>query len=263
MSIMRRELFNIAGYISIYSYGLAIALGIVIFVYLATRNPRCKKLVSSDGFIQATMVGLALGIVGARLLFIASNWNRFDHWYEIFYLWDGGLSVLGAFLAILLVMPVYLKNLYIPALPFFDLVALYAPLLHAFSRLGCFMAGCCHGAPTNLPWAITYTDSLSEAPLNVPLHPTQLYTSLALIATFLLLQLVQNKLKPGQILMVYLMCEGTIRFGMDFLRDDHEFLQNPALAFFTLHQWISIALFLASFAGFVILEKMRTTRLCQ
>lgn len=258
---MRRELLHLGGSISIYSYGLAMAIGVLVFVALCLRHPWRKKMMTSDAFIQATMVGLFLGVVGCRLLFVASNWHRFDHWYEIFYLWDGGLSMLGGILAILIFMPLYLRYYKIPALQLFDLAALYAPILHAIARLGCFMAGCCYGACTSLPWAITYTDIHSEAPLNITLHPTQLYTSIALIIAFLFLRAIQNKVKPGQLLMLYLMCEGLIRFSIDFLRFDHEFFVSDSFRFFTIHQWIALALFVASFAGYVILMHVNASRI--
>lgn len=260
MSIMRRELINIGGCFSMYSYGLAIAIGILVFVSLCLRHPWRKKMLSSDAFIQATVFGALLGVTGCRLLFAASNWYRFDHWYEVFYLWDGGLSMLGGIIAILIFMPLYLWYHKIPIFSLFDLAALYAPILHAIARLGCFMAGCCYGMHTNVPWAITYTDLGSEAPLNIALHPTQLYTSIALIVAFFLLRSMQNRVMPGQLLMLYLMCEAAIRFSIDYFRNDHEFFALPQMKIFTVHQWIALALFVASFAGFVILKKVHLSR---
>ena len=46
-------------------------------------------------------------------------------------------------------------------------------------RFGCLLAGCCYGRPSDVPWAITFTDPVAAAnvgtPLGIPLHPTQLY----------------------------------------------------------------------------------------
>ena len=63
-----------------------------------------------------------------------------------------------------------------------DVTDVFAPgiaLGHVVGRLGCLFAGCCFGKPTNVPWAITFTDPFARAnvgtPLGVPLHPTQLY----------------------------------------------------------------------------------------
>jgi prolipoprotein diacylglyceryltransferase len=76
----------------------------------------------------------------------------------------------------------------LPMLPVYSLGAIYAPLIHGIARIGCFLIGCCHGCPTNAAWGITYTDPLSHAPLNIPLHPTQLYSSLFYFALFFLLR---------------------------------------------------------------------------
>jgi phosphatidylglycerol:prolipoprotein diacylglycerol transferase len=170
--------------------------------------------------------------------------------------WSGGLSVLGGIIAILLVIPWYLKYLKVPILSFLDVAALNAPLLHAISRLGCFMAGCCYGKASLLPWAITYTDVDSEAPLNIPLHPTQLYTALLLFLTFLFFRYVlQSRITtPGIMLMIYLMAESIIRFSMDYARNDIEYFSWDHDHIFSAHQWISIIMFCASLAGILILR---------
>lgn len=43
----------------------------------------------------------------------------------------------------------------------------------ALGRLGCILAGCCYGHPTDLPWAVTY-DGVHPSG-GVPVHPVQLY----------------------------------------------------------------------------------------
>ena len=67
-------------------------------------------------------------------------------------------------------------------LPFWTSCDVFAPgiaLGHITGRLGCLAAGCCYGKPTDVAWAITFTDPLAAAnvgtPLGIPLHPTQLY----------------------------------------------------------------------------------------
>ena len=67
-------------------------------------------------------------------------------------------------------------------LPVWTTADLYAPgiaLGHVIGRLGCLLAGCCYGRPTDVPWGITFTDPVAAAnvgtPLGMPLHPTQLY----------------------------------------------------------------------------------------
>lgn len=254
--IMQRELCHIWGPFSIYSYGLAIAIGVIVFTYFALRHPWRSQIISQDKFIEIVALGLIIGILGGRILFILNSFHRFDHWTEIFDLWSGGLSILGSIIAILIVIPCYLHYLKIPILKFFDLAALFAPLIHAIARLGCFMAGCCYGKPTNLPWAITYTDQLSDAPLHIPLHPTQLYMSASYFIIFLFFYFVlQKRLKtPGLLLLAYLMSESVLRFSIDFLRDDREYFAWDTTHYLTAHQWIALGIFVISLGGLLLMR---------
>jgi len=254
---MKRELLHIWGPFSIYSYGLAMAIGVLAFMWLALRHPWRAAIISKEKFIETVCISLIVGLAGARLLFIINSLHKFDSFGELFSLWSGGLSVLGGIIAILAFLPWYLKKIKVPVFPLLDLAALFAPLLHAIARLGCFMAGCCYGQITNVPWAVIYTDTQTEAPLHVPLHPTQLYTSALLFITFLFFYFVlQKKVRcSGQLLMIYLMVEGFLRFSMDFVRADIEYFTFDSAHLFSAHQWIGLLMCLGSFIGFVIASK--------
>lgn len=255
--MLRRELLHIWGPFAIHSYGLAIAVGVSIFVWLSMRHPWRKAIISHDKYIETVCISLFVGLIGARILFVVNSLNKFNSFGELFSLWTGGLSVLGGFIAILAVLPWYLKKNNIPILPLLDLGALYAPLLHAIARIGCFMAGCCYGKATSVAWAVVYNDVHSEAPLHIPLHPTQMYTSVILLVTFLLFYFVlQKKVRCfGQLLMIYLMIEGLLRFGMDYLRADIEYFSFDSTHLLSAHQWIAIGMFFSSLIGFLVVSK--------
>jgi phosphatidylglycerol---prolipoprotein diacylglyceryl transferase len=100
-----------------------------------------------------------------------------------------------------------------------------APLGHAIGRLGCFAAGCCYGKPTALPWAVTFHSEaaarISGTPLNVGLHPTQLYEAAAEFLNFLLLVWLGPKQRfSGQILGAYFILYGAERGVIEFFRGD-------------------------------------------
>lgn len=223
---MHRELIHLFGPIGIQSYGLAIALGLIVFLLFASTSDRRKKLMSASVFFESIVIASLCALLGGRLLFWLTSWHDYRNLWEFFFVWDGGFSILGSVIAVLLGMTLYLKKLSIPVLPYFDLVALYAPLLQSIARLGCLCAGCCHGIPTTLAWGITYTDPEGFAPLHVPVHPTQVYSSLSLLAIFLILRFIiaPRAQRAGSILWWYLVFEATERFVIDFWRADRIFV---------------------------------------
>lgn len=224
---MYPRILHIHGPMWIHTYGVMIAIAFLLFIFLTMRHPLRTKLIHKELFLNTLFLGLISGIVGGRLVYVITNSSYFaDNWLEVFYPWIGGFAVGGSMLAILIVTPIYLMSHHIPVLPMLDLATLYAPLMQAVARLGCLCAGCCYGtaAPTLL-WAITFTNPASSAPLNIPLHPTQLYSSIASFVIFLILYLQAKKhiySQPGRIISLYLILEGIARFAVDFWRGDRE-----------------------------------------
>ncbi|MCX5922405.1 MAG: prolipoprotein diacylglyceryl transferase [Candidatus Dependentiae bacterium] len=260
--MMRRELCHLWGPFSIYSYGLALAAAILLFVWLCLRHPRRAKIISTEKFIETVGLSLIVGLIGARLLFIVNSYDEFESIGSFFSLWNGGLSLLGGIIAIVLVMPFYLKSINVPVLPLLDIAAIHAPLLQAIARLGCLMAGCCYGKPTDLPWAIVYSDQQSEAPLNIALHPTQIYTSIAMLLVFAFFYFyLQKKVTiPGQLVMAYLMTEGAVRFSVDFFRDDQEYFSGDMHHTISAHQWLALGLFTAGLVGLILIRYTNNER---
>jgi len=249
---MRRELLHIYGPFSICSFGLFLLIGLLVFVTLAEKHPLYRRLGLQDKYLKILLVGVLAGLIGGRLLSIISCPQAFESIGHMLSPWEPGYSILGAVLAVVTVVP-YLRYLGVPILPFFDLITLYAPLWQSVSRIGCFFAGCCHGAPTTLPWGFTYTDPKSSAPLYVRMHPTQLYSSALLFAIFLLLFFVlQKKLrKPGQMVAAYLMLMSAERFFVDFLRGDRVDVPSVAGGFFSLDQLVALLIFAVSIIFFL------------
>ncbi len=131
-------------------------------------------------------------------------------------------------------------------LPVFASSDVFAPGLalgHGIGRLGCFAAGCCWGKPTRLPWAVTFTstDTTTGVPLNIPLHPTQLYEAFAeAIICVILLAVLRRKHRDGQVIGLYLLLYGLVRFAVEFVRDHDS--SNPFGGPFVLEQWLALAL---------------------
>jgi len=112
-----------------------------------------------------------------------------------------------------------------PTLPLLDTYSAALPLGHAIGRLGCFMAGCCYGKPTRLPWGVTFTNPIAAqlvgTPVGVPLHPTQLYEAAAEIGNFIfLIWLGKRQRFAGQIAGAYLVLYGVERGLIEIIRGD-------------------------------------------
>jgi len=240
-----------------------IALGFLVFLYCTYTHTKRKKIISDERFLNTVFIGLTAGIIGGRLLFALTQWQDFaNNWIEIFYPWIGGFVIAGSIIGVLLTVPIYLKIYTIPILPFLDICGLYAPLMQAISRIGCFLAGCCHGAPTHqlLPWAVTFTDPSGSAPLHIPLHPTQIYISIASLVIFLILRAItlHVKTKPGHLIFLFLALESIMRFSIGFWRGDRGELFAFSFGNFSIElskfQLVSFVLFIIALASLIIIS---------
>ncbi|MGB8367053.1 MAG: prolipoprotein diacylglyceryl transferase [Candidatus Babeliales bacterium] len=248
---MGYELFNIYGPIGIHTYGLFIALGLMIFSWLVMQDKRFTTLKLTNKFSDILFVGIIAALFGGRFLYILEEPSAFENYIEWFAFWKEGFSLLGSILGIIVIMPWYLKKLHIPVIPFADLISIYAPLLQSIARLGCFFAGCCYGLPTTLYWATIYTDANTVAPLYCYLHPTQLYSAGLLFLIFIFMYFIFQKIanKSGQLVTIYLMLASTERFIVDFWRADRTIMVNFSPLSFM--QWVAFFIFIGAFSGFL------------
>lgn len=220
---MHPVLFTL-GSAPISSYGLFVALGYLAALWLGRRQARAKGLPATL-FTDACLIALFTGLIGARLLFVATNWPYFSaRPGEILSFWSGGLVFFGGLLLAVPALAAYF-SLRGPGIKSgFDLLAPALALGHAIGRIGCFLAGCCHGSYCPYPWALIPHSALVEEELRgQPLHPTQLYESagLFLIAAGLLwLGKKKFAMRPGNIAATYLVAYGALRFGVEFFRGD-------------------------------------------
>ncbi|MGE0206525.1 MAG: prolipoprotein diacylglyceryl transferase [Candidatus Babeliales bacterium] len=249
------KILPIYGQFSINSYGLCIALGIVLVAWLFGKNKQAQQHITPDQFSTLIMCSIVAGLAGARALFVLTNWQQYTSLWQMLAVWQGGGSVLGCIIGILCMMPFFVHHYNLSLLAVLDIAALYAPLLHSVSRIGCFLAGCCYGKPTKLFFAITYWHPDIVAPRHIPLHPTQLYSALFLFLLFLLLYKVQNFFqKPGYLLCIYLLLASSERFFIDFLRGDQQFFGMAPYSLLAINQWIALALMVSSCIGLFVLS---------
>ena len=244
---MKAVLLHLYGPFAIQSYGFCIAVGVVLSFYFLSKDKKLASLVSYDKLLTCFQIGFFAAVFGGRLLFFMSNPEQLSSILD--FVWYGGLSILGAIISTIAVLFLYLKINNINPVSFLDRAAIFAPLMEAFGRIGCFMSGCCYGQPTSLPWAITYTDPNSKAPLLIELHPAQLYSALLFFLAFFFLYLFlqHRNNKPGVLFLAYVSMTSAIRFSTDFLRWDREF--SPYVKIFSISQIIAILIFVCGIIG--------------
>lgn len=232
-------LFPLYGSFAIHWYGVMVAIGVLIAIHLSEREMLQKKLLSSALYHELLFLCIITGIFGGKLVYILSeeSWSL----YSFMAFFQGGFSILGTITAIMctLLFVLYKRNKEI--LPILDIIACYAPLIQAFGRVGCFLAGCCHGTATMSSFAVTYTHQLSLAPLGIPLCPTQLYSAFILggICVFLwsLKKVIRTK---GLLSCAYILSISAERFTMDFFRDDR--IWTSYSSFLSFHQLFALLL---------------------
>jgi len=248
--------FEVFG-LEIHFYSIFFMLGLVagclMFAYGNKKMKRYRdKLLDCYLYI---MVGI---IVGAKLLFLLVNIK--DYIADFSAIWTDlrrGFLFYGGLIGAILTAFLYFRKKKLPLWHFVDAAAPAIPLGHAIGRIGCIFAGCCYGAPTDLPWGIIYPASCPIAPSGVALHPFPIYELIYNLLLFGFLVLIRNRIKvTGRLMTIYLMGYSIGRFGLDYLRGDY--YQN--IWIFSTAQIISIGLLIVGVAAYFLLtlKKERT-----
>jgi phosphatidylglycerol:prolipoprotein diacylglycerol transferase len=223
--------------------------------------PREERGLNSEQIVNLGVYCALTGMLGSKLMMIALDPDYRAHPENIFSiatLQSAGIFY-GGFIGALVFAFFYMRRQNLPWKLTSDLFAPGVAIGHGIGRLGCFAAGCCWGKPARLPWAVSFTNPDAQStgvPLGIPLHPTQLYEALAeAIICAILYWRLRKPHQDGQIIGLYLVLYGIVRFSVEFLRE-HD-LSNPLGGPFVLEQWISIALI----AGGLALSVRRTSRI--
>ncbi|MFC1851880.1 prolipoprotein diacylglyceryl transferase [candidate division CSSED10-310 bacterium] len=224
---MRPLLFHI-GPIPIRAYGLMIVIGFLCGLWLAIRRGK-KENISKDFMMDLAFYLLLAALLGSKILHIIIFWHDYvaqlpelvRHPTELFTYLGSGLIFFGGLIAAVPIGILYIKKHGLPVWKIADIAAPSFPLAHGFGRLGCFLAGCCYGKPCDLPWAVTFNHPDSLAPMNVPLHPTQLYSAIFnFLVVVILLILTPYFKRYGQLFWTYVLLYSSGRFIIEFFRAD-------------------------------------------
>lgn len=209
------------GSITLYTYGLFLALGFISGLYISRRE---AVLIGENPDIVSDLVFylIIFGVLGGRSFYILTNLDSFlKNPVNVFKIWEGGLVFYGGFVFAIITVWAYTKYKKISLWKYADVLAPGLALGHAVGRIGCLMAGCCYGRACDLPWAITFHDHGSLAPLEIPLHPTQIYEVIGNLLIFAALMLFRKKKQiDGQVFWIYVLLYGAMRFIIEIFRGD-------------------------------------------
>ena len=238
------------GPLSIPTYGVLVAIGFLVGLYLVGRLSKGAGLDPDKMTNLGVWVTLA-AIAGAKVFMVFNEWDVYlqqpGRLFSLSWLRAGGVFY-GGLLAALATAGWYTRKHGLPGLEAADVFAPAIAVGHSIGRLGCFAAGCCWGKPTSLPWGVAFTDPAAHdfvgVPLNIHLHPTQLYEAGGALAIGLvLLRLLHRPHRPGTIFGCYLALYSAFRLFVEFLRAETS-RTFPLDGPLSVTQWLAVLLVL-------------------
>lgn len=243
------------GPVTIYTYGVLLAAAYLLGLWLGVKRANAAGL-DGNRVLDLGIWVIIAALVGAKGLLFIVDFEHFTSSREEFLslLRSGGVFY-GGLIAASLTCIYQLRKHKLPLWRSGDLFAPGIALGYMVGRLGCFAAGCCYGKPTQVAWAVTFTDQAAAlnvgTPLNVPLHPTQLYEALAgLVILLAVLWLERRKDSyPGRTFWQFVFLYSISRFAIEFFRGD----DRGAVAMFSTSQTISLVLAPLSVVMLVVL----------
>lgn len=248
------------GPLNVYSYGLLLALAYLLGLQLALRRAGAAGLDPNRVMDLGIWVVLS-ALVGAKLLLVVIDLPHFlANPGDIFSMVRSAGVFYGGLILAVTVGFWYMRRHGLPMWTTADLFAPGIALGHVIGRLGCFMAGCCFGRPTDLPWAVTFSHPLAAeivgTPLHVPLHPTQLYESFAELVILVGLLVLEKRGRPfpGRTFWGYMVAYAITRFVIEGFRGDD---RGVVFGLWSTSQFISLLLLPLSVAMLVYLSRRR------
>lgn len=230
---MDRVAFSIFG-IDIMWYGILISLGVILGYMVAVKLAKLENI-SENTILDILVWALPLAIVGARAYYVIFEWDYYSkNLGEIIDIRGGGLAIYGGIIAAVTTCYVICKKKNLKFLKMLDIFMPAIALGQAVGRWGNFINKEAYGTPTNLPWAITIDGT--------KVHPTFLYESLGDFLIFLLLVYIFKNSKKfnGQIISLYMILYGILRFFVEGLRTDSLYIGALRVS-----QLVSIAIIIA------------------
>jgi phosphatidylglycerol:prolipoprotein diacylglycerol transferase len=219
--------------VPIYSYGVMLGTAMVVGWFLALRLAR-NDGIGNEAAGAVYMWTAVWAIVGARLLYVITQYQEFENPFQVLMLNRGGLVAYGGMIGGFFASWYTCRKRRIQLLRWADASAPSVVLGTAITRVGCLLFGCDYGRPTDVPWAIRFpkgrpawTDHVSnhglsqDAPYSLPVHPTQVYEVLVGLSLFgLLMYLRRVRRFSGQVFLGWVLGYGVLRSVIEVFRGD-------------------------------------------
>ena len=221
---MRPYLFHI-GELGVPSFFFMLMVGALAGTFFAAH---LAKREGSDpvAMLDFGIIGIICSVIGSRIfhILVEAPGYYLEDPLRVFYFWQGGFVSIGAFTGTLIGWLVYMWRRKLAYWRYLDLATTCVPILIFFTRVGCFLVGCCYGKPTEFFIHLTFNDPASTAGyyhLGEPLHATQVYNMLnAVVMWAVILLSYRYKRFHGQVLATFFLYYGVTRFFIEFLRGD-------------------------------------------
>lgn len=214
------------GPLNIYSYGVILGGSYFLALWYALQRARRAGL-NEQRIVDLGIVGIISAVVGAKLMLVVVDFERYaaDPSQLTALLMAGGVFYGGLLLAVPMCWWYIRRN----GLPLWTTCDLFAPgiaMAQGVGRMGCLLAGCCFGRPTEAPWGITFSSTLAAAnsgtPLGVALHPSQIYESIAVLLILGVLLAGERRWRafPGRTFWTYVLLYAVARIVLELFRGD-------------------------------------------
>ena len=214
------------GPLTVHTYGfmMAVAVGMALwFIYVQAK----KAGLDAPALLDAAFYTIIFSLLGAKLILFLGNISYYlSSPKELLSLAKSGGVFQGGLTFGVIFALWYFRRKKIPTWKTADLVGPALAMGHGFGRIGCFSAGCCYGSECVEPWSVVfkneYAHDLTGIPLNVHLHPVQLYEAALNFLNFAVLFIILKKKRfDGQVFSFYIINYSIIRFITEYFRGDH------------------------------------------
>ena len=213
------------GGIQVRWYGLIIAAGMILaFIYTAYRSK--QEGILFDDLLDVTIFTVIFGVIGARAYYVLTSLDRYQSFYKIIAIWEGGLAIYGGLIAGALTIFIVCRIKKISFLRMFDSVAPAVMIAQSIGRWGNFFNGEAHGVEIAEGSLFSFIrmglmpNEISYFNMHY-FHPTFLYESLWNLVGFLIIHFLYKKKKfDGQIVLMYITWYGFGRMLIEGLRTD-------------------------------------------